>query len=80
MFIKIIAVVVCAPVWLLCLYGMGNVMEAILDRIAPLENAGCFAYLLGGLISLIVSIVVPVFFMALGVGAWVIVKLIFGLW
>lgn len=72
----ILAFVCCLPVWALCLYGMGNVMGRLTDRIAPLENTH---YLLGAILTTIVSFVVPTIFLSLGIAAWVIAELLLGI-
>ena len=75
----IFAFIICAPVWFLCLWGMGTLMDWVLDRIAPLEESGFFLYILGGVIALAVSIVIPSLFFAIGIAAWELAALLFGI-
>ena len=75
----IFAFVICTPAWILCLWGMGTLMEWVLDRIAPLEEAGFLLYILGGIIALVVSIVIPSLFFAIGMAVWELAALLFGI-
>lgn len=54
-------------------------MEWVLDRIAPLEEAGFLLYILGGIIALVVSIVIPSLFFAIGMAVWELAALLFGI-
>lgn len=75
----ILSFVICTPIWGLCLYGLGTTMEWVLNRIAPWEEYGFLACLLGGIIALVVSTIIPALFIAFGMAAWELVALVFGL-